>query len=123
MPAPRKKSAASFELSSSTATRSPGLSPSAISPFARRQPRSHALAKVRRSLPCTTASRSAKNEAARRIALVTSMLVPCPLLARRGFLALPGQRRADILFQEVDHRLGEGVVLVARHHVSGAAHV
>src|SRR5580704_11413369 len=73
MPAPRKKSAASFELPSSTATRSPGLSPSPIRPLANLQPRSQVCAKVSRSLPWTTASRSAKNAAARRIAVVTSM--------------------------------------------------
>src|SRR6266542_6689134 len=82
MPAPRKKSAASLELSSSTATRSPGRSPSPISPFAMRQPRVQASAKVSRSLPCTIASRFAKNVAARRITLVTSM-VPSQALAAR----------------------------------------
>src|SRR5215831_8817612 len=73
MPAPRKKSAASIELPSSTATRSPGLSPSPSRPLANLQPRSQACAKVSRSLPWTTASRSAKKTAARRIAVVTSM--------------------------------------------------
>src|SRR5581483_691562 len=73
MPAPRKKSAASFELPSSTATRSPGLSPSPSRALANLQPRSQACAKVSRLLPWTTASRSAKKTAARRIAVVTSM--------------------------------------------------
>ena len=50
-----------------------GLSPSPIRPLANLQPRSQVCAKVSRSLPWTTASRSAKNAAARRIAVVTSM--------------------------------------------------
>src|SRR5262252_9528920 len=96
MPAPRKKSAASLELSSRTATRSPGLSPSVRSPFAMRQPRSHALAKLRRSPRCTIASRSAKKVAARRIALVTSMVPSLGSVAEQLYLGddtcVPGLR-------------------------------
>ena len=133
MAAPRKKSAASFELSSSTATRSPGSRPRARSPFAIRQPRSQAAAKVSRSLPCTTASRPAKKLAARRIALVTSMALPLRTSSRRqakmsarlsstsgktwtATAAAPGTRRTSLgHLDQHQHVLGVSLAFLVRH--------